>query len=267
MGYKMKSNIKRILVIADQHVTSEEEDHPSYLLTREFARRYQPDEVVDLGDLMSWNVVSHYNKQKLRALEDGRIKREYESGNRRLDEWQEAVPNTPWVLLEGNHDRWIEDYIDLHPETEGLLEMPSNLHLGERGIEWVKLDQQPVKVGKMNLLHGWWCGEGAAKKHVWKIGGNVIFGHVHKTSTFYRSIYDSDDMQVGHSIGCLTTTRPAYQKARITDHNNGFALLYIDPDDGRFGVYNIVILRNSFIIGSKRYSLKELSGGRMEKEL
>lgn len=264
----MKSYIKRILVIADQHVDSTENDHPAYLLTREFARGYAPDEVIDLGDFMSWNVVSHYNKQKLRSLENGRIQLEYDAGNRRLDEWQEALPQTaPFTLLEGNHDRWIEDYIDVHPEVEGMVEMSRGLQLAGREIEWVTLDQQPVKFGKMNMLHGWWAGENAAKKHVWKIGGNVMHGHVHKTSTYYRNVYDSGDMQVGHSIGCLTTTRPSYQKARVTDHNNGFALFYVDPEDGRFSVHNVVIINNSFIIGSKRYTLKELQRGRVEKEL
>lgn len=263
----MKSHIKRVLVIADQHVSHDEEDNPAYLLTRAFARGYKPDGVVDLGDLMSWNVVSHFNKQKFRTLEGKRVKLEYEAANKRLDEWQEAVGGVPYTILEGNHDRWITDWIDANPAIEGLVEMPESLKLADRDIEWVTLDEQPKKVGKLNLLHGWWAGEGAAKKHVWKIGGNVLFGHIHKTSTYYRSVYDSGDMQVGHSLGCLTTTRPEYQKARVTDHNHGFGLLYLDPEDGRFSIYNVVILNNSFIIGPRRYSFKELSCGRMEKEL
>jgi hypothetical protein len=60
------------------------------------------------------------------------------------------------VLIEGNHDQRILRYIDAHPATEGMLEVPIALELDRRGIDWIPFWSKGdvYKIDKATFGHG-----------------------------------------------------------------------------------------------------------------
>ena len=237
------------------HLSSADPLHWSWQAFKQFAKEYEPDFTVDLGDLASWGVISSYNRGVFRKLEGRRIAQEYKLMNRELDEIQKFSPSH--TLLQGNHDVWIDEYIDLHPELEGMLEYETNLRLHERGIKFVPLPQQPWQCGKLSMLHGWWCGANAAKKHLTMLGGSLVHGHVHKFATACQKNFADGSYWQATSIGCLCDTRPTYQRARVTDHVNGFALLYMQPKTLDFSLVPVYMDRErGFIVEGVKYGIR-----------
>jgi len=250
----MPSHIERILVFADTHFSSRDGINPAWEGFRKFAESFKPDRTIDLGDFASWGAISHYNKSKFRHLEGRRIREELDFINHRLDEIENLSPQH--VLLEGNHDRWLEEYVDEHPEVEGMLEYEHTLLAG-RDVEYLTMDEQPYWHHGTAFLHGWFSGKTAPKRHLDIIDANLFHGHVHKLGSEFKVSMSRGILQAW-SIPCLTDTRPKYNRGQPKDHMQGFMVLHVDPENHTISPYPIVVHDGYFMYGVNRYSQKEL---------
>ena len=152
--------MKRLLYITDEH-------HPHLIPAiydyknpkREtpfikFVKDFQPHYFVQGGDQLDLSVIAHWNKGKPRITEGKRLKSDYETYNAVMNQREKVMKNLErHIMLEGNHDFWINDLLDEHPEFEGMLEVEENLHIKSRGIEWVQA-RKHARVGKLNFIHG-----------------------------------------------------------------------------------------------------------------
>lgn len=257
--------VSKGLIISDTHLSLEDGEHPTYRLVKQFAKDWKPDRVFHLGDFGDWGVISHHNKTALRKIEGKRIKKEYEVLNRDLDELQEICGEIN--LYEGNHDNWVEQYIDEHPELEGLLEYPTALRLSERGVHFYPEVDQPRRIGKLWFLHGWLARKHVAMGHLEAIRGNCVFGHVHKFQSYDIVRFATGEEITAQAIGCLCSRQPDYARGRPTGFQNGFALVYINEDNGEFGLYPVRIVNGNFMVEGLVYSLSEIEKNivRMER--
>jgi predicted phosphodiesterase len=251
---KKKSHVERILLFSDTHFSSKDGVHPVWEMFKNFAEGFKPDRTIDLGDIASWGVISRFNKSKFRHLEGRRIREELDFINERLDEVENFSPNH--VLLEGNHDVWLEEYIDQHPELEGMLEYEHTLMEGRKST-FIPLQEQPYWVDQIAFLHGWFSGKNAPKRHLETIDSNLFHGHVHKPSVEYK-VSMSRGLIQAWSIPCLTTTRPEYNRAKPTDHVQGFMILYRDPENNQISPYPVLVQNGYFLYGVNRFTKKEL---------
>src|ERR1035438_2762283 len=74
----------RVLVLPDLHLRPacngepSGEDVQSLAAVERYVKDYKWDEVVQLGDLMSWDCISSHNLKNLRAVEGRTIQKEYD---------------------------------------------------------------------------------------------------------------------------------------------------------------------------------------------
>lgn len=171
--------------------------------------------------------------------------------NKELDFLQEHAKKVTY--LEGNHENWVEQYVDKHPEMEGLIEVPIKLKLKKRGIEWHKYNTL-YKVGNLYFTHGCFTGKYHAAKHLQAFGCNLVYGHSHNTQTSMQNM-KMQDVYVAYGLGCLCDHEPEYMKGRPANWINSFGIVYFNKK-GNFNFYQINIIDNNFMWEGKEYNLK-----------
>jgi predicted phosphodiesterase len=209
------TKIQKWIVIPDLHVPFT--DTKSLAAVEKLMTDYQFDGYLQLGDLMDFNCISPHNINNLRAVEGQRILSDYKVAGQLLDRHQRMIgknnPQAKFIILEGSHDERIQRYINANPAVEGLLEVPTALGLDRRGIEWVPYwsTGKIYKIGKAIFIHGRYCNDHHAKKHVMRYGCDVFYGHVHDIQAYSLEQYGST--LIGQSLGCLCAPQ-AYMQGR-----------------------------------------------------
>ena len=242
----MPSKVKRVLVLPDIHYPIEDRKTMKAVLA--YAADHKWDEVIQLGDLMDFDVISSHNAGNLRVVSGKSIQKDYDYANKQLDRLQSAIKSAPLVILEGNHDYRVERYIDAHPETEGLLEVPIGLKFAERGVTWVTSwrDGSVHKVGNANFIHGIYTNDHHAKKHVTTFGEPIFYGHLHDFQAYSQVLQGDNKTLVGQSLGCLCDYRPYWMKGRPNRWQQGFAVFHVHPD-GFFQYFPVMIFKHRFV--------------------
>jgi hypothetical protein len=252
MGKKKDSTrpYKTAIVIPDPHVPRHDPQTHNAILA--YAADCWWDYWICLGDLMDFNCISSHNKDKLRLVENQRIKADYKVANELLDRYQEACrkknPDCEFILEEGNHDERIERYIDANPALEGMLEVPLGLRLKERGVEWVPAHRRGAKkqIGNAIFIHGKYHNEHHAKKHALNFGKPVIYGDTHDLQSFSR-ILDGDDSTIqAQSLGCTCLYAQDYLHGSPTRWQQAFGVFHFWPD-GYFQPTVVPIFKHRFV--------------------
>ena len=104
------------------------------------------------GDLIDFATISRHEKD-FRARS---VKEEFDAVRLFLTTLREHFPKAKIVYKQGNHDeRWEKWLYVKAPEIFDCTEFQLDvlLKLGELGIDMVK-DKKPIKIGKLNVLHG-----------------------------------------------------------------------------------------------------------------
>jgi len=244
--------MERWLVIPDLHWDAREDLHPSYLLVKKFAKDFEPDGIVFLGDIFDFAYISSFNKELLRTISGKTFRADYDLGNRELDYWQKISKRI--IILQGNHDKRVDIVADKSPILEGLIEPEINLHYKERGIEYYRDVEQPIRIGKLYFAHGFYTNINHPKKHLQALAGNIVYGHVHKIASYTMNLLAQGEEIGAWSIGCLTSKAPAWAKGRPMNWQNGFAIVYIN-DDGTFNLYVVYVINNQFIWDGRLFRL------------
>jgi hypothetical protein len=206
------------------------------------------DELIQLGDFMDFDCISHFNVDDLRLTENKRLFRDYEVGNEVLDELQKLVKKI--TILQGNHDFRIEAFIDKNPKLEGLIEMEAMLRFNERGINFVRYWENKTKniyrIGHAIFIHGDYTTDTHAKKHALVYGTNVFYGHLHDVQE-YSMVFKGDDKTiVGQSMGCLCRYDQQYMKGAPSRWQQAIGTFYFRPN-GYFNHYVSRIFNHEFI--------------------
>jgi predicted phosphodiesterase len=242
--------------MTDIHLLHDEEEHPAYTLVKQFAEEWGPDWVVNLGDWFDFPYLSEFNKKKPLLNEGQRLQKDVELGNRDLDWWQSKTRH--YTLLQGNHDERLDRFVARAPAFEWLVNAEKLFKFKERGIDYYPVREQPYKKGKLNMIHGWFANQYHARKHLDRLSGNVVYGHVHEFQTHSKNLAAFGEEIAAWSLGCLCDKIPSYAKGRPVNWQNGFAVVYMD-EYGSFNLYPIRLINGSFLWEGERHSLKELS--------
>ena len=246
--------MKKVLLKYDVHLRSDEDEHPAYSLVKKFAKSWKPDIVVDGGDYFDFNYISTYDERRIRLLEGRRFRKDFDLGNRDLDYWQKIAPK--YIALEGNHDERVQRLIDEQPRFEGLIELPVNLGLAERKIDFYHLTDAPLQLGKLLVIHGNISTKYTARRNLEKYKHNVACGHIHRFEEASDSLPVLGESIRSWVIACLCDLQPDWRRGNPTNWCNGFAVMYLDESTGRFSLYPIYIDKYfSFVFEGKRWKL------------
>lgn len=214
----------------------------------QFIEDFEPDIFAFGGDNMNMDAVDHWKQEKgkKRPLEGKRLLKEYDGFNKEiLDPLWDAFKYTPDRLIFhlGNHEDWVEQYIDKHPEVEGLLELRKHLQLSD----WEVYDYgKTSKVGKLYIDHGRYISKYSSSKTVDVYGRNIIYGHGHTSQSYTKVTPIDSQAHQATQIPCACKMNPDYMKNMPSAWVNGFAVFYIH-DNGNFNLYPVTSVKGHFI--------------------
>jgi predicted phosphodiesterase len=246
---KPSSKVKRIVAMFDCHLTTSS-SRPFDLVVESFLPDYKPDEVVLGGDFMSCESLSHWNDNKRLSMESKRWADELSFADEKLRLIQKSTDKITW--LKGNHEDWVEQYVEQYPQLKNKIELENNLSFDTYNVDFVPLNELYCigKNAKLYITHGMYTGLYHAKKHLDSLGCNIMYGHLHTTQTFMHNIRMHDPYQAW-AVGCLCDMNQPYLKGKQPNWIHQVAI--IEYTDDLFNVQLINIINNSFIFNGKVY--------------
>lgn len=206
---------------------------------------YKPNRIVLIGDAMDMTPVSHWIEDKKRMVENKRLKKDYQNFNVLLDKIVSKAGKQlkEVIYLKGNHEDWVDQYIDRHPEVEGLLEIENNIQLKDKKVKLKFIEYNDFfKIGKLYLTHGIYANKYHAFKTVDNVGATVMYGHTHDIQLYTKAgMAKGLDKHIGMSIGCLCDMSPKYMRNKPNNWMHGFATVDV-LNNGNFipKIYNII---------------------------
>ena len=233
-----------ILVIGDCHV-EETQDLSRFSLLSKHIVATKPDDIVIIGDFLTLNALSAWDRDKRKKMEGKRYQKEIEAGNKALDllmadmlklqkkqrknKEKQYKPNL--IFIEGNHEDRLTRYLDYDPTFEGAIGVEKDLRLKERGWKWVDYrDYHYInEIGFTHIPHNT-VSPIAGKYHIHRATDctvkSVVYGHTHKLETACKHVEGMDHLQQVLSVGCFFQEHEEYVKGRVTHYWKGVVTLH-----------------------------------------
>jgi hypothetical protein len=214
-----------------------------------FTADFDPDVFLFGGDNLNIDALDHWalDKGNRRQMEGKRLKSEYSGYCKHVHDPLEKIlrPDCRRIWMYGNHEDWVEQYIDKHPEVEGFYEVAENIPLARDGWETYPYSTAS-KVGKLHFIHGEYCNEHNAAKTVKVYGRNVAYGHGHTYQAHTMTTPLDVESHMAVQIPCACELNPHYRANKPNSWLNGFCVFYVMPN-GDFQLYPIMAVDGSFI--------------------
>jgi hypothetical protein len=194
----LEKEISRALVVFDVH--SEDVERRAWGACLNYASTKKYDYVVNGGDWVSFSAISHHDKHKLRKMEGRRLLKNFSALENSAKELKEAAigSSTEAYWIQGNHEEWLDRYLDEHPELDGLedFDLLGRVRKIIPGINWIPFWSKGtvLQIGKAKFIHGPRRGRGCGKV-LRSYGGNVFFGHEHHDHYLSDSRLEDNEMR------------------------------------------------------------------------
>ena len=251
----MKDGYK-VLALFDPHVQTKPDGRggwkpevsPSLETALRFGEWWRPDEVITGQDFMEFGPISYWNQRKRLEMEGRRLVHDYDFANQILERICNFAKQKV-TFQAGNHDNWMDSYIQEHPEMEGLLNQSRQLRLKERGVDDVGYGSV-YKVGKAAFAHELLRNRKTftTKYHAARMAEDysktIFYGHHHTHQVFIRVTHDSKP-NAAVAIGCLSDLNPGWKRNEINSWVNQFLFLEFDKA-GHFTWYAPILINGKF---------------------
>lgn len=248
--------MKRAVVIPDQHFPIHDSKAISVVLKA--IKQIKPDIFINLGDVGEWETVSawRYKGKKLPPLEYQLplIDREIEEVNVCLDAFDKVLNKVGCYeryVCAGNHDEWLDAFVERYPYMNDYT-FRKACKWDKRGYTYLRYNE-PLKIGKVNFIHGAYVTMYHAKKHLEAYGSNIVYGHVHDVQRHTLTKLDSGTIGAW-SMGCLKDMRASQNKwLRGRLHNWQHAFGIVDFfENGNFKVEVVEIVNGKTSLWGKK---------------
>ena len=209
------------------------------------------DGYLNLGDFLDFNELSTYVEGKPGAVTED-VAETFAAGNKILDRHVMIIrtgnPKARMALLQGNHDYRAVAYAERHPGLKQHLDVPKNLRLKERGIEWIPSWQhgELFKLGNANFLHGLYTNKYHAMRMVENFGVCVYYGHTHDVQFSPKVTQGNGKTLEAGSLGCLCNYSQSYMKGSPHNWQQAVSTLFLRPN-GNYNLYVSRIFGHRFI--------------------
>jgi hypothetical protein len=242
----------RAILLPDIHYPGV--DWPSMSAVNQFMVDFNPHLRVYMGDQISFDSISTWNKNKPLLKESQRLFSDYQGFDEEVLKVHEDIsPDSKGVFMYGNHEQRVVWYIESNPELEGMLEPEVVLDLEDRGYEIIPYNEI-YSLGKLRVIHGYYYNIYHAAKTVDVFENSVVYAHVHSPQMHTKmSPVDSHNYHMATCLPCLSNIKPDYKKNAPTRWINGFGIVYVDNETGFFNLYVIIINKGKFIWNGKVY--------------
>lgn len=254
--------VKRYVIGHDLHFPKV--NWPTWDCMMELVSDIKPDGFIWGGDQFDNEEISHHNSNKPYYKTKGSYLRNQTGFDDKcltpLE--QHLAKGAEKVYIIGNHCHWSFQFVEEHPEFEGLVDQPSALRLVERGWEIIELGHAK-EIGDLTVIHGevlTGCGNQAgaypSKKAVEIYGTNVLAGHTHAPQSFTKiSPVNHRRKHMAWIAPILGDCNPAYLRNRATAWLNGFTVVEVMPS-GAFNCFPVIVTDGQCSYGGKVYGIK-----------
>jgi len=247
--------MKRAVVFPDQHYPIH--DVKAMNVAHQVLEKVKPDIFINLGDVGEWESVSShkYKRRKQPPLEFilPHVEQEVVEVNKELDKVDailDRVGCKERFILAGNHDLWLDSFVESHPYLEEYI-FRNACRWDQRGYEY-RTFNEVLTIGKLSFIHGAYTGPTHAKKHLESYGTNILYGHVHDLQR-YSMTRMKDGAISAWSLGCLKDMRAeknTWLRGRL--HNWNHAVAIIDFwKNGNFAVQIVEIVKGKAVLNGE----------------
>jgi predicted phosphodiesterase len=248
------SRVKLVVGLPDLHLPYKPETAlaPSAKAAIKWCQDNKPDEIVLMGDFMSFKCISHWDAMYPGRKKNDFLSRDIQHGNYVLDMLQGITSKITY--LRGNHEAWLDQYRDKDPQArDGIYELESVFRIYDRRIDLIP-ENVEYRVGKSMFVHGHRVGMYHARWTADDFGENVFYGHTHDIQSHSKSKRAGSEPIIAHSCGCLCDENPDYLRNKPNRWAAGFLIMY-GRDDGSFTYYVPQIVGGRFIgLNGKEYA-------------
>ncbi len=220
----------RILVVGDAHV-DENQSLRRFKLANKLIKAQEPDAVVIIGDFLSMNCLSEWDRNKRAKMENKRYTNEIDAGNSALDYMLAGTNVKHLHYVEGNHEDRLTRYLDIDPTFEGRVGIQQDLALKSRGFIWTPYKQVRTLNG-ISFTHIPCSGNGkaignpsVAQKALKLFHNSVVFGHTHTLDHAAEHRHGSPHLNQALGVGCFFEHIDEYAVGSKTDYWRGLVLL------------------------------------------
>jgi hypothetical protein len=168
---RKKGVVNRAIVTPDKHFPLA--DEASIRVVCKAIELVKPDTYIDLGDTGEWELFSkHYWKDREKPPLEMLIPmldREVQLVNDGMDIIDKSLDKVKCKkrhFIQGNHEQWLDNFVVRHPYLPQY-ETRKALKIKERGYKYLPyIEDKPLKIGKLNFMHGKYTPIHHAKKHL-----------------------------------------------------------------------------------------------------
>lgn len=242
----------KLCIVGDAHVDEVQSlDRFNWLGKHIAATR--PDYVVIIGDFLSMNCLSEWDRNKRAVMEGKRYHSEIRAGNLALNNmlnpiWhlnvtlkksKKALYEPKLIYIMGNHEDRLDRYLEKDPTFLGTIDIKKDLLLKERGFEVVEYKDVWTLNG-VSYTHIPISGGGKAignptvcQKALKLFSGSVVFGHTHTLDHAAEHRHGADHLSQALCVGCYFEHVDDYAVGSKTDYWRGIVDLN-NYSEGRF---------------------------------
>jgi predicted phosphodiesterase len=236
---------KTAIFMCDTHVPLHSQ--PAMNVLYKAIKLVKPDMVIHGGDTGEWDAVSSwkYMKKKRPPLEYiiADLKKDALVVNVELDKLDRACEVAgvkEKIMLEGNHEKWLDNFVEEHDYLPGYTPQKI-MKLEKRGWDYLPYGEY-LTIGELNFYHGGHCaGLHHARQHLINLGVNIVYGHNHSVQR--ASIAGLHGVRAAFCMGCLKSCQGEnnkWLKGRKMNWSQAFGIVYWNPD-GTFRVETVDI--------------------------
>ena len=234
---KKSSSEDITLVVGDAHVDpSQVTEHGlrRFRALGRYVKALRPNRIVVIGDFLTCDSLSHWDKDKRRKIEGRRFKCDVHSAVAALSTARRfsgrVFDRVEKIYCEGNHENWVSQYVDRNPEMEGILSVKRDV--AERfGFKWVPYKSDwtyrgvsftHVPINEAGKPIG---GKNAAVKALDIYHNSVVWGHSHKLDIACVARHNSPHLNQAINVGCFFEHVDDYAKGSVTSYWRGLVAL------------------------------------------
>lgn len=235
------------VVWSDVHIW--DHDEAALRAAKKFLLDVRPNLILN-GDFSELQCFSKHGD----LVNPGQWKEERRMIKRELYWLRDILPDKEIIYIEGNHETRLKRYLARNaPVLSGTLSLETELDLDKLGIPFVPEEQaydNPTKLGRLTVVHGWWFNDNAAKKHLMAMG-DVLVGHVHRPGM--HSMPMGGRTGHGYVAPCLRKLNPGYQTGKQGGWAHGFCVVNVWPNQEYQNTMIIMTKDRQFSYGGKVY--------------
>lgn len=220
------SKIYKILVLPDIHIPFQSKKAVEVAI--KVGELFQPDEVIQLGDLLDCFKVSRFVKNPERGK---RLQDEIDEANALLIDIKRRTGARKAILIEGNHEARVRKYLQSSaPALSHITALNIDNMLNLKDIGWDFIPEHNFyAVNNVFFTHGEFISPHTAEKHMTVYNETIIHGHTHKLSTSIKKFMNRTIE--GWEMGCLSSLSVSQDYVKMANWQHGVGTIVIQGND------------------------------------